>query len=169
MHSCFGSRLIFVTVSKTSVAKHDNPHHPVALTRDQQAFRIRLARSGYKSVVNLCPITASIHSLPLWWHISKGMLAPIPSKPAPMWSPVSNCALPGGFGKAISVSKLSSHTGSSVSCVVFSITRALELWPLLPCDSPLLQQQAGLSCSQPTDREHRHQPGAKMMLPTQCN
>lgn len=130
MHSCFASRLIFLTVSKTSVAKHDNSHHPGVLTRDQQTFKIRLAHSGCKSVVSLCPVTASTHSLPLWWHMSEGKLVSTPCMPAPMWSAVSNCALPNGFGKTISISEPSSYTGIFISCVVFSTTKAVELWHL---------------------------------------
>lgn len=59
MHSCFEPRLIFVSVGKRLVVKHDNPHCPGALMRDQQVFQIRLAHSVHKSMVNLYPITIS--------------------------------------------------------------------------------------------------------------
>lgn len=59
MHSCFGPRLIFFSVSKSLVANNDNPHCPGAIVRDQKVFQIRLAHSVHKSMVSLYPITIS--------------------------------------------------------------------------------------------------------------
>lgn len=73
MHSFFGSRLIFISVGKSLVARHDNCHCPGAVVRDQKVFQIRLAHCMHKSMVNLYPITITLISVVTHLRMNVGL------------------------------------------------------------------------------------------------